>query len=90
MSSKFWNKQISSAKAYVPGEQPRDKQYIKLNTNELPYPPSPAVQAVLKDFDSSDLRLYPDPSQKSCVQRLLIISGSIRPKSLSATALMKF
>ena len=64
MSSKFWNKQISSAKAYVPGEQPRDKQYIKLNTNELPYPPSPAVQAVLKDFDSSDLRLYPDPSQK--------------------------
>lgn len=63
MSSIFWNKQISSAKPYIPGEQPRDKQYIKLNTNELPYPPAPAVQAALNNFDGSALRLYPDPTQ---------------------------
>jgi histidinol-phosphate aminotransferase len=46
---------------YVPGEQPQDKRYIKLNTNENPYPPSPQVMAALKGFDPERLRLYPDP-----------------------------
>ena len=46
---------------YVAGEQPRDRRYIKLNTNENPYPPSPRVSATLRDYDSERLRLYPDP-----------------------------
>lgn len=45
---------------YTAGEQPRDRKYIKLNTNENPYPPSPSVQAVLRGADYAALRLYPD------------------------------
>ena len=46
---------------YVPGEQPKDAHVVKLNTNENPYPPSPACAAVLKKFDLDRLRRYPDP-----------------------------
>lgn len=46
---------------YTPGEQPRDRRYIKLNTNENPFPPAPAVQQVLANFSAEELRLYPDP-----------------------------
>ncbi len=52
---------IAAIAGYVPGEQPRDRTYIKLNTNENPYPPSPAVAAALADFEPGCLRLYPDP-----------------------------
>ncbi|MDD2603273.1 MAG: histidinol-phosphate transaminase [Desulfobacteraceae bacterium] len=47
---------------YVPGEQPRDRQYLKLNTNECPYPPAPKIAELLCRFDPSRLRLYPDPT----------------------------
>ena len=46
---------------YVPGEQPRDRKYLKLNTNENPYPPSLGVKEFLKNFDIERLRNYPDP-----------------------------
>ena len=46
---------------YTPGEQPQDRRYIKLNTNENPYPPSPGVRELLGSFDVSRLGLYPDP-----------------------------
>jgi len=46
---------------YVPGEQPQDRRYIKLNTNENPYPPSPRVLEALRRSITEDLRLYPDP-----------------------------
>ena len=46
---------------YVPGEQPKDREYIKLNANENPYPPSPEVAKVISSFDVSSFRLYPDP-----------------------------
>jgi histidinol-phosphate aminotransferase len=46
---------------YVPGEQPRDRRYLKLNTNENPYPPSPRIKAFLEGFDTANLRLYSDP-----------------------------
>ena len=46
---------------YIPGEQPRDDGYIKLNTNENPYPPSPRVLAALRKAINPSLRLYPEP-----------------------------
>jgi len=52
---------IKKLKPYIPGEQPQDRTYIKLNTNENPYPPSPRIAPYLKSFDIERLRLYPDP-----------------------------
>jgi histidinol-phosphate aminotransferase len=49
---------------YTPGEQPRDRSYIKLNTNENPYPPAPGVEQLLHSFRAEELRLYPDPESE--------------------------
>lgn len=57
----FWSKRIRDAVPYVPGEQPRDRKFIKLNTNENPYPPSPKAIHAMKEALNGDLRLYPDP-----------------------------
>jgi len=59
--SKYWSKVTKSLLPYVPGEQPKDKKYIKLNTNESPYPPSPRVLEAIKNEANEDLRLYPNP-----------------------------
>lgn len=59
--SEYWNSRVCSITPYIPGEQPRDKTLIKLNTNENPYPPSPAVFEALQKIDINRLRLYPDP-----------------------------
>jgi histidinol-phosphate aminotransferase len=60
--SRYWNSRVKNLKPYIPGEQPREKKFIKLNTNENPYPPSPRViEAIQKVLDGS-LRLYPDPA----------------------------
>lgn len=55
---------------YVPGEQPRDQQYIKLNTNESPFPPSPGVIAALNADEVSRLNLYSDPTVSSLNQAI--------------------
>ncbi len=52
---------VAAISGYTPGEQLRRPCLVKLNTNENPYPPSPAVAAVLHDFTADDLRRYPDP-----------------------------
>lgn len=52
---------IQQMHGYVPGEQPQDQRFIKLNSNENPYPPSPRVQEALRRAIGEDLRLYPDP-----------------------------
>jgi histidinol-phosphate aminotransferase len=59
--NRFWSKTASNINPYVPGEQPHDKKYIKLNTNENPYPPSPKVFEAIRRETSADVRLYPDP-----------------------------
>ena len=62
--SKFINERFRLLEEYVPGEQPQDKQYIKLNTNESPYPPSKNVVKAVTKQGIKDLRLYCDPECK--------------------------
>ena len=62
--SRFWSHKIATLDPYVPGEQPQDKQYIKLNTNESPYSPSPKALQAMAQAVSETLRLYPDPSSR--------------------------
>ncbi|MCM3628013.1 histidinol-phosphate transaminase [Paenibacillus glycanilyticus] len=68
--SKFWSPLTASLVPYVPGEQPKDKKYIKLNTNENPYPPSPKVLEAIRSVTNDDLRLYPDPTCDALVRKI--------------------
>ncbi|MEW6756364.1 MAG: histidinol-phosphate transaminase [Candidatus Latescibacterota bacterium] len=61
---------IAGMQGYVPGEQPREPGFTKLNTNESPYPPSPRVVERLRQACGDDLRLYPDPAALGVRQRL--------------------
>lgn len=60
--SKYWSELARGLEPYVPGEQPKVKNLIKLNTNENPYPPSPKAIAAIDAYDKDRLRLYPDPN----------------------------
>ena len=68
MNASFWSEMVQRAVPYTPGEQPKDQHYIKLNTNECPYPPSPALQSF--DMDMELLRLYPDPTAEKLKRAL--------------------
>ncbi len=63
--SRFLKDSYQSLEVYTPGEQPRDKQYIKLNTNESPFPPSQEVIDAIGADEIKDLRLYSDPECKA-------------------------
>ena len=56
-----WEQYVRRVVPYTPGEQPRDRKFIKLNTNENPYPPSAMVTEAIRQEAGSPLRLYPDP-----------------------------
>ncbi|NCD22318.1 MAG: histidinol-phosphate transaminase [Spartobacteria bacterium] len=66
---------VLELEAYAPGEQPQVAGLVKLNTNENPYPPSPAVAQALADFAAETLRLYPDPVCAALRARLAEQSG---------------
>lgn len=57
-----WEENVRKVVPYVPGEQPKRANIIKLNTNENPYPPAPGVEEVLRQYQASELRKYPDAS----------------------------
>src|SRR5690349_11285293 len=61
---------IHDLHAYVPGEQPKIKGLIKLNTNENPYPPSPRVLRAVRAATDGRLRLYPNPTAESLRAKL--------------------
>ena len=67
-----WEDKIRKVEPYVAGEQPKEKNIIKLNTNECPYPPAPGVEKAVRDLagDSSALRLYPDMDATPLVEAL--------------------
>jgi histidinol-phosphate aminotransferase len=73
--NEVWSDCIRSLEPYSPGEQPSVAQWIKLNTNENPYPPSPAVLSALQSAANADLRLYPDPDGKALKETIAEMHG---------------
>lgn len=71
--SRFFS--LSQLQPYTPGEQPRNRDCIKLNTNENPYPPAPAVQNLLDASAVADLRLYSDPTCRGLKRKLANLYG---------------
>ncbi|WP_029652867.1 histidinol-phosphate transaminase [Marinobacter daepoensis] len=68
--SKYWSALVSELKPYVPGEQPKMANLVKLNTNENPFGPSPKVIAAIKSELNDGLRLYPDPEGQALKQAI--------------------
>ena len=79
--SRFLKEQYRSMEAYTPGEQPRDQQYIKLNTNESPYPPAPSVVEAMNAEQVELLRLYSDPTAKNLKEKLAGLYD-VRPENV--------
>ena len=73
--SRFWSNIVSELTPYIPGEQPKLPDLVKLNTNENPYGPSPQVLAALREAANDSLRLYPDPSASELKQTLAAYHG---------------
>jgi histidinol-phosphate aminotransferase len=73
--TKYIRASVECLTAYAPGEQPKDPSIIKLNTNENPYPPAPAVAAALAGLEAEHLRLYSDPLSMPLRRRLAEIHG---------------
>lgn len=76
-----WENNVRKVVPYVPGEQPVQKDIIKLNTNENPYPPAPGVEKLLREFDWHALRLYPDTDATMLVNELAAYY-QIKPSNL--------
>ena len=85
--SVFFNSIYKELEPYTPGEQPQDKKYVKLNTNESPFPPAPGVIKAVNESEVMDLRLYSDPELKplkaqlaetfaTCTENVFIGNGS--------------
>lgn len=68
--SKFLSRKLCNLEAYVPGEQPKDRKYIKLNANESPYPPAPKVMEVINKSQVEGLKFYADPDAKILVDEI--------------------
>ena len=67
---RLWEQNFRDVEPYTPGEQPKNRNVIKLNTNENPYPPSPAVEKALREMDLARLRKYPDPAAEELTEAI--------------------
>ena len=72
--SRFFSKNFAALTPYTPGEQPQDKQYVKLNTNESPFPPSATAQKMAAEA-AARLELYPDPTCREIREKLAAVYG---------------
>ena len=78
--SKFFSSKFASLEAYTPGEQPKDQQYVKLNTNESPFPPAPEVVKAAAE-EAGRLQLYSDP-ESTDVTRAVAERYGVRPENV--------
>jgi len=81
--SVFWNNRTKKLSPYTPGEQPKDRKFIKLNTNENPYPPSPKVIEAIQKAANESLRLYPDP-QCTEFREAVAVRYGVKPEQVFA------
>lgn len=79
--SRFWSSLTHDLKPYVPGEQPRMADLVKLNTNENPLGPSPRALEAIRDAAADTLRLYPDP-QATALRAALAAYHGVRPEQV--------
>lgn len=79
--SRFWSSLTHDLKPYVPGEQPRMADLVKLNTNESPLGPSPHALEAIRDEAADTLRLYPDP-QATALRAALAAYHGVRPEQV--------
>lgn len=81
--SRFLDKRFAELTAYTPGEQPQDRKYVKLNTNESPYPPAPGVIEAINSKEVADLRLYSDPAARVLTKAIADNFG-LKPENVCA------
>ncbi|GHU05022.1 histidinol-phosphate aminotransferase [Spirochaetia bacterium] len=79
--SEFWNTKTRSLTPYVPGEQPQNKKFVKLNTNENPYPPAPVVLRTIRKAVDQSIRLYPDPESAE-LRQLIAEKYAVKPEQV--------
>ena len=81
--NRYWSEDLRGIEPYVPGEQPAIEGLIKLNTNENPFPPSPAALEAIRAAANADLRLYPDPHSRRLKEAFAQVNG-IAPECVFA------
>ncbi|HEV7880783.1 histidinol-phosphate transaminase [Bradyrhizobium sp.] len=79
--NRFWSRLVHELHPYVPGEQPRMSNLVKLNTNENPFGPSPRVWSAIRAEAAETLRLYPDP-EATALRRALAAYHEVRPEQV--------
>jgi histidinol-phosphate aminotransferase len=77
----FWSPRIEGLAPYVPGEQPRIPNLVKLNTNENPYPPSARVVAAISEAARQGLQLYPDP-ESTALREAIAAHHGLKPEQI--------
>ena len=80
--NRFWSATARALQPYVPGEQPKLANLVKLNTNENPYGPSPRVLEALRLEANDSLRLYPDPESTHLREAIAALFGNITPNQV--------
>ena len=81
MSIQFFSPVVAQLVPYVPGEQPKIANLVKLNTNENPYPPSPRAQAAIRAATEQGLQLYPDP-ESTALRRTIAAQHGLAPEQV--------
>ena len=82
--SRYMNRSYENLSPYVPGEIPRERKYIKLNTNESPYPPSPGVIRCFNEENGRSQRLYSDPASRDLNRAIAGAAGMRQENIMSA------